>query len=277
MLPDEDAAQAATQNAFGRQWALREAGRYEQDTLYGETAADELQSCLDRFEIRSPNELAGRRILDVGCGSGRLTRNLALWAPAATILGGDLTNSARIAHARCKDVANARVLQFDLLRPPFRPASFDYVYADGVLPHVPSPEAGLASLDRLVRPGGRLFCWIYPRRFSPYRLARDFLRRADRLPVAAQRAIETAAGAPLWAAFKLWEIGHPGRRRSYREVRFMLHDNLAPEFQHRREPQEMAAEFEKLGYVDVRALDPPTGIVGTKGASGATGASGAKS
>lgn len=253
-----------TQQAFARQWALQAEGTYESDTIYGETAEAELRSFLDRFGIRSTAELAGRRILDVGCGSGRLTRSLAEWAPDAQIIGGDRSESARIAHRRCAGLPNVRVAQFDLYAPPFPPASFDFIYADGVIPHVPDAERAVEALDRLLRPGGRMFVWIYPKRFSPYRLLRDVLVRPHALPLAVQRSIEWGIGTPLWLAFKLWEPLRGPRRRSWREVIFQIHDNLAPEFQHRRTPAQMAACFRKLGYADIRPSPPETGITATK-------------
>jgi SAM-dependent methyltransferase len=263
LLPVQ-AVDAKTARAFGTQWDLQASGAYEETTIYGETEAMELQSFLDRFGIVDPRSLDGKRILDIGCGSGRLTRNLALYAPGAWVAGGDLSSAARIAHRRCRDLPNAFVAQMDLLVPPFEPDSFDLVYADGVLGHVPDLEQALASLDRLVRPGGKLFCWTYPTSFSPYRFVRDALVQPWRLPLAAQRSIEWMAGVPLWAAFKIFERMRGPRRRSLGEVIFTLHDNLAPPFQHRRSPDAFAAAFRALGYRDVHALDPPSGIVGTK-------------
>ena len=264
LLPDAADADA-TQQAFARQWELQSAGTYETDTIYGETAEAELQSFLDRFGIRSPSELAGRRILDVGCGSGRLTRNLAVWAPDAVVIGGDRSQSAHIAYRKCAGMPNVRVAQFDLYAPPFQPAVFDLIYADGVIPHVPDPERAVTALDRLLRPGGQMFVWIYPRRFSPYRLLRDALVRPHALPLVVQRGIEWGVGTPLWLAFKVWEPFRGSRRRSWREVVFQIHDNLAPEFQHRRTPAEMAACFREMGYVDIRPSPPETGITATKG------------
>ena len=253
-----------TQQAFGRQWTLQDEGAYERATIYGETEEAELASFLDRFAVTGPEALAGRRILDIGCGSGRLTRNIALYAPGAVVVGGDLSDAAHIAHRRCRDLPNAVVAQVDLLKPPFAASSFDFIYGDGVLPTVPNFEAGLTSLDRLLRPGGRIFAWTYPRSFSPYRLVRDVLVRPDRLPLGVQRAIEWTVGVPLWLAFKLHEPLRGRRRRSLGEVIFTLHDNLAPPYQHRLRPDEAVAMFERHGYVDVRAMPPWTGVVGTK-------------
>ena len=264
VLVTESAASDPTARAFATQWELQERGAFERDTIYGESAADELQSFRARFGLESPEALRGRRVLDVGCGSGRLTRNLALWAPQAWIVGGDRSAVAHQAHARCHDVANALVAQFDLNAAPFAPATFDFIYADGVLPHVPDPDAALRSLHALLRPGGRLFVWMYPRGFSPYRLLRDLLVRPSRLPHWLQMSLCWTFGVPLHAAFKLYEPLRGPRRRSLREVVFMLHDNLTPEFQHRRTPQELETAFRALGF-DTRCVLPASGVVGLKG------------
>jgi hypothetical protein len=108
---------------------------------------------------------------------------------------------------------------------------------------------------------------MYPRRFSPYRLLRDALGRPWRLPRALQRGIGWTVGVPLWAAFKLWEPLRGPRRRGLREIVFMLHDNLTPEFQHRRRPEELVQQLRALGCTDVRTLPPDTGVVATAGSS----------
>src|SRR5262245_56927415 len=69
LLPGQ-AIESDTARAFGTQWDLQASGAYEETTIYGETPEMELQSFLDRFGVRDASELAGRSILDIGCGSG---------------------------------------------------------------------------------------------------------------------------------------------------------------------------------------------------------------
>ncbi len=51
----------------------------------------------------------------------------------------------------------------DLLRLPFAPASFDQIYSLGVLDHTPDPREAFLALARLLKPGGRIAIWVYPR------------------------------------------------------------------------------------------------------------------
>ena len=54
-------------------------------------------------------------------------------------------------------------MQGDLLRPPFGAATFDHIYSLGVLDHTPDPRAAFLALARLLKPGGRIVIWVYPK------------------------------------------------------------------------------------------------------------------
>ena len=50
-----------------------------------------------------------------------------------------------------------------MLRLPFAPASFDQIYSLGVLDHTPDPRKAFLELASLLKPGGRIAVWVYPR------------------------------------------------------------------------------------------------------------------
>ena len=92
-------------------------------------------------------ELLGdaRPVLDVGCGTG-------LDALALSATGVDRSRAmCDRARSRGADVAVA-----DATMLPFAEASFAGVRADRVFQHLEDPEAGLAELVRVTRPGGRV-------------------------------------------------------------------------------------------------------------------------
>lgn len=96
----------------------------------------------------------GMRCLDVGCGGGDLTLDLARRVgPDGSVLGIDF-DATIVALARAD--AEARNLAF--LAADARTIGglgpFDLVYARFLLTHVPDPDAVLSTMIRLTRPGG---------------------------------------------------------------------------------------------------------------------------
>jgi ubiquinone/menaquinone biosynthesis C-methylase UbiE len=99
-------------------------------------------------------DVAGRRILDAGCGSGALFA--ALRDRGATVTGIDKSaGMLESARRRLGDDADLRVA--DLGSPlPFPDGTFDDVTASLVLHYLEDWGAALAELRRVLKPGGRL-------------------------------------------------------------------------------------------------------------------------
>jgi ubiquinone/menaquinone biosynthesis C-methylase UbiE len=99
----------------------------------------------------------GMQLLDVGCGPGSITVGLAEVVAPGHVVGIDI-QSALVAQARARaatrGLATARFEVADLYRLPCPDASFDAVFANGVLMHLREPARALAELRRVLRPGG---------------------------------------------------------------------------------------------------------------------------
>ena len=95
----------------------------------------------------------GEEILDLGCGAGQLTSEIA--AKGARVTGVDSAPSM-VAQARINypgitfQLADARNLQFE--------AAFDAVFSNAVLHWVKPPEQAVRSIARALKPGGRFVC-----------------------------------------------------------------------------------------------------------------------
>ncbi|GJE98533.1 S-adenosyl-L-methionine-dependent methyltransferase [Phanerochaete sordida] len=102
-------------------------------------------------------------ILDVGCGPGSITIDLARRVPQGRVTGVD-TESARPtldkarAQAEREGVKNVDFRVGDALALPFADASFDVVHAHQVLIHVTDPLRMLAEMRRVAKPGGLVAC-----------------------------------------------------------------------------------------------------------------------
>jgi 2-polyprenyl-6-hydroxyphenyl methylase / 3-demethylubiquinone-9 3-methyltransferase len=102
--------------------------------------------------------LAGKRVLDVGCGGGLLAEALA--AAGATVTGIDLAPGmievARLHAAESGLSIDYRVAGAETLLGSGS-GGFDVVTCMEMLEHVPEPAAMVATLAGLIRPGGALF------------------------------------------------------------------------------------------------------------------------
>ena len=103
-------------------------------------------------------DLAGRRVLDVGCGGGILAEAMA--ARGAEVTGIDLADKplkVAMLHGRESGarVTYRLVSAEDLAAG--EPGSFDMVTCMEMLEHVPDPASTVAACARLVRPGGQVF------------------------------------------------------------------------------------------------------------------------
>jgi ubiquinone/menaquinone biosynthesis C-methylase UbiE len=104
-----------------------------------------------------PYLAAGMDLLDVGCGPGTLTIDLAKRVNPGHVIGIDLSASV-IAEATdaaiAADVTNVTFVTGDFRSAGFEPSSFDVVHAHQVLQHLSDPVGALALWRGLVRPDG---------------------------------------------------------------------------------------------------------------------------
>ncbi|MFO7275693.1 MAG: bifunctional 2-polyprenyl-6-hydroxyphenol methylase/3-demethylubiquinol 3-O-methyltransferase UbiG [Pseudomonadota bacterium] len=116
--------------------------------------------------------LAGSRVLDVGCGGGLLSEALA--RAGARVTGIDLAPGmieiARLHAAEQQLDIDYRVCDADTLARESE-GSFDVVTCMEMLEHVPDPAGMVATLARLVRPGGSLFVSTINRNLRSFLLA----------------------------------------------------------------------------------------------------------
>lgn len=156
--------QSRTKRAYALQWNQFRIIRPEEDraTFRNRTGL-------------APADLAGTTVLDGGCGMGRYLRVAAELEPRL-VVGLDLSGAVYAARDLTREFKSVAIVQGDLLRPPFTSEGFDHIYSLGVLDHTPDPRAAFLSLAKLLKPGGRIVVWVYPRE----RLALEWIMNAHR-------------------------------------------------------------------------------------------------
>jgi SAM-dependent methyltransferase len=103
---------------------------------------------------------SGMRVLDVGCGTGTITRFVAELVGRQGLAVGldrssDQVQTARDRHA---NVPNLEFVTADASRTGLPEESFDLIYCRMLLMHVPDPLETLREFARLVRHGGIVAC-----------------------------------------------------------------------------------------------------------------------
>lgn len=163
------------------------------------------------------------RALDVGCGTGALTRRLKHLVPHVTGIDRD-ERSIRLARAH-PGATGVRYLQADFLTASFEPASLDLVTSIASLHHMDA-RAALRRMSDLLRPGGVLAVVGLARASWPAELAAVIPAAAGTQLHQAVSAVRRrrAAGRPA-AAYQPPVVWPPPL--TYRDMRLLATDTLA--------------------------------------------------
>lgn len=165
---------------FGMQWKLF--SHTQLDSRSG------IRLSQDRFEHATKwtaDRLAGRLVLDAGCGAGRFAE-IALQA-GAHVIALDYSTAVDACLANLRAHPRLLVVQGDIYSLPFGPGSFDFIYSLGVLQHTPDVRRAFMSLPRMLKPGGEICVDYYERWWGSALLPKYWLRpltkrmRRDRL------------------------------------------------------------------------------------------------
>lgn len=101
----------------------------------------------------------GLEVLDAGCGSGSITRDIAQAVMPGRVTGIDrdasqIARAGRLAEGL--ELMNARFVTGGVYDLPFERDSFDLVFSHGLFERLPDPASALAELRRVLRPGAQI-------------------------------------------------------------------------------------------------------------------------
>jgi SAM-dependent methyltransferase len=173
---------------------------------------------------------AGRRILDIGCGTAEYTCEVAR-RTAAVVVAVDVAPLV-VARARPAVPPNVRLGAADVEALPFASGSFDAVLGNAVLHHL-RLERTVPELVRVLKPGGR-FCFAEPNLLNP----QVFLERKVRW---LGRWLENS---PDEIAFVRWRLARTLAELGLVDVTIRPFDFLYP-----MTPRPLVAAVERVGRV----------------------------
>lgn len=124
---------------------------------YATDGHNPLSACAADVVWRLLPPLPGKRVLDAGCGLGRLA-TAALGRRASAAIGVDRSWEMLVAGRRGDGPDGMRppVAAADIRALPFSSQTFDVIVAVLVLSHVPEPAPAVVELGRVLAPGGAL-------------------------------------------------------------------------------------------------------------------------
>lgn len=117
----------------------------------------------DRFSEYSDllaEDISGKLILEVGCGTGAFTALLA--ERNASVIGIEPRPIVELAADVLRNSERVWFIQSDFMTLPFRKESFDIVLALGSLAQTVDPYSAFVKLTRFLKPGGTISVWLPP-------------------------------------------------------------------------------------------------------------------
>ena len=111
--------------------------------------------------------LAPARVLDVGCGDGRLTRAIKQMLPGVAVHGCDLSVAAL---NRAEGLERRYAVDLNVDRLPEPDGSLDLVIASEVIEHLIEPGRAVAEFHRVLKSGGHVLITVPNVAFWRFRL-----------------------------------------------------------------------------------------------------------
>ena len=155
-----------TPSAANRQFWDDDAARYHADHAAYLSSFYWCPEMLHESEARLLGDLAGRSVLEIGCGSAPCSAWLARPEQATGFVTGFDISAGMLRRAP----TGLPLAQADVLALPYRDAAFDVAFsAFGALPFVADLDVALSEIRRVLRPGARFVFsvthpmrWVFP-------------------------------------------------------------------------------------------------------------------
>lgn len=249
--------------------------------LFAELQTDRLQNhnlTHERFfeEIGiKPEDLAGKRVLEAGCGGGRFS-DVVLEA-GAEVYAFDLSNAVDKNQEIHKGNRNLNLVQASIDGVPFAHGAFDLVFCFGVLQHTPNPAGFFQELVPFVKPGGTLTVDVYaahPKQLLHWKYAlrpvtkrmkdEQLLRLVERaahafVPISRQVRRIPRIGKALSRLIPIFvHDGFMGKVPKADEERWAIletFDALSPAYDRPRSRRAVQRWFERAGFTDIETFN----------------------
>jgi SAM-dependent methyltransferase len=255
--------------SFGFQWQV-----------HARTQLDNKESDRSERDFRRrtgfrPEDLAGKLVLDVGCGMGRFAEVATRWG--AHVVGIDLSLAAEVA-GRNLAGRDAIIFQADVFQLPFAPDSFDLIYSIGVLHHTPDCESAFKMLPGLLKPGGCIAIWLYSGYNAWYKMSDVYRKVTRRMPARMLHALCYGV-VPLYGVHQVLRriplVGRPASGALAYMAPMAFHPNpkwrildtfdwYSAWYQSKHTYEEVFRWFESCGLEELKVIEQPIAVQGRR-------------
>jgi len=210
--------------------------------------------------LLGPDDVRGRRVADIGSGTGRIVHML-VGAGAAEVTAIEPSAAFAVLEEATRRHGD-RVRCIRAAGESIPPDGYDLVVSVGVLHHIPDPRPVVAAAWRALRPGGRIAVWVYGREgnLAYLALVQPLRRLTVRLPhrLLVGLCWLLTAGLSLYASacalLPLPLRGYMRRvisRLSWDKRLLVVYDQLNPAYARYYRRGEAVEMLASAGFVDV--------------------------
>ena len=146
--------------SFGFEWKKWARVQFDDDNI-GRPMAGHTTKMFFKITDFAPEEIKNKYVIEFGCGPGRFLDVVRKHGGIA--IGIDMSGAVEPARQNFQDDPDTLIVQGDIGHPPFKPNTFDLGYSIGVLHHTPEPVKGLLQLIKVLKPGAKAACCVYPK------------------------------------------------------------------------------------------------------------------
>ncbi len=210
--------------------------------------------------LLAKEDLAGKDLADVGAGTGRYSRMFHELG-AANVLAIEPSDAFAALQRNTAGLTRVSCLRGTAEETP--EGSFDWVLCIGVLQFIPEAARALTAMGRALRPGGRLFVWVYGKEGNRLYLSlvRPLRAITSRIP---HRALDRLAGLLAypagWYASACRFLPLPMARymRNYYSRldrysrKLVIYDQLNPSFARYYDRRELHGLLARSGFTEIR-------------------------
>lgn len=212
-----------------------------QQKTWDMTASERLNNFFSETKT-TQSEIAGKLVLDAGCGNGQLTKAIAE-------IGANVVGIDRQPHLP-ESNSNTQFVQGDFDDNIFVPGSFDIIIANGSIHHTKNTFHSFKNLAELTKEGGRLYVWVYKKqkgwkRFLLWWL--DMFRFfISRYPLLMQKLSVNILTQFFYMLSRIRKGENSNRSKN--EIKINVYDAFTPRYRHYQTENQVREWFYQCGF-----------------------------